>query len=251
MSHLQKLNWCVTVYTWNITITLHDCHIKIISKHDKCNVLTYMSYTSNRVKERVRTGPTSGPYKACMKFSDFQQIMLDGFPHISAYEAKNVLQEAFPGVVSDRSTYILGIRPSHMQSLGLATPESLLPSSSSASALSSTPGSSHATKSLTAENLQLQMRVSELEAEVQSLRESSVQFTAIEQQADRLITHSSISHGPDTLEHLESFSITSIIDTVKRDAPDLYRLFERVGNPHRNAQSEEVTVEEVKGLHGQ
>ena len=160
MSHLQKLNWCVTlyVYTWNITITSHDCHIiKIISKHDKCNVLTYMSYASNRVKERVRTGPTSGPYKACMKFSDFQQIMLDGFPDICAYEAKKVLQEAFPGVVSDRSTYILGIRPSHMQSPGLATPESLLPSSSSASA-SSTPGSSHATKSLTVENMQLQMR---------------------------------------------------------------------------------------------
>ena len=104
------------------------------------------------------------------------------------------------------------------------------------------------TEVLRAENKHLQLRVAELEAEVQSLRESSVPFVTIEQQADTLINHSSIAHGPDTLEHLQSFSVSSILCDVQKEAPDQFHLFEMVGNTPRNAQSENVTVEEMKGL---
>lgn len=147
------------------------------------------------------------------------------------------MEIAFPGAVSDRSTYILGIRPSNIEDMA-STPLHF-------NSISSPPAFSY--EALRAENASLKSRVVELEAEVQSLHKSSVPFATIEKQADRLLNHSSIAYGPDTLEHLQSFSISSILCNVKREAPDLFHLFQQVGNTRRNAQGENIAVEEIKG----
>ena len=185
----------------------------------------------------------TGPYRACMKFEDVQKLLADHFGDVSSYEVKKILEAAFPHAQSDRSTYILGIRPSQMDATPAFSPET-------ASQLSTvTPQqSSDMISSLTAENTRLHSRISELEAEIKLLQRSSVQLAVAEQQADHLTTHSFIAHGPDSLEHLHSFSIVSLMQQVKSEAPDLFRLFETLGNPRRNLQSEHLAIEEVKGM---
>ena len=172
-----------------------------------------------------------------MKFSDIQQILTNRFGDTPTYEAKKLLELAFPNAQSDRSTYILGIQPSRIET---STP---IPSMSSGAALvalsTSIPQQSlDVIDSLRAETTRLQSRVSELEAEVQLLRQSSVQLAVVEQQADYLSTHSYIAHGPDSLEHLDSFSVSSLLHEIKCKAPDLFRLFESLSNSHRNIQTE-------------
>jgi hypothetical protein len=57
-----------------------------------------------------------------------------------------------------------------------------------------------------------------------------------------------ISEGPDTLEHLDSFSIITILNHVRREAPDLLRLFQTLGNSSRNLSDDGLAVEQLKGL---
>lgn len=54
-----------------------------------------------------------------------------------------------------------------------------------------------------------------------------------------------ISEGPDTLEHLDSFSITTILNHVRREAPDLLRLFQTLGNSSRNLDDDGLAVEQL------
>ena len=93
---------------------LVELNMKLLNNEQRKIIVNKSIYTciKYRLKERVRVGPTQGPYKACMKFSYVQQILENGFGETSSYEAKKVLEEAFPGVVT---TYVLGIRPSRIE----------------------------------------------------------------------------------------------------------------------------------------
>lgn len=96
--------------------------------------------------------------------------------------------------------------------------------------------------SLTAENTSLQLR---LGAELSDSLPFRWLFLS---RADHLTTYSFIAHGPNSLEHLHSFSIPSLMHEVKIEATDLLCMFKTLGNPHRNIQSEHLAVEEVKGM---
>jgi len=111
-----------------------------------------------------------------MKYSEVQHILQQKYPEISQYDVRKVIAMAFPDAQSERSTYILGIRRRFL--------------SPTATEMSSTlsPISQHvACTTLAEENARLQERVSQLEAEVQSLQQSSVPLFVIQQQLDQLI----------------------------------------------------------------
>ena len=165
-----------------------------------------------------------------MKFAEVQGLLVEKFGNITAYEAKRILEQAFPDSVNERTTYVCGVKPSHV-----------VPSTPGSSALppsSSHPATDH--ESLRRENAELKQRVSDLEAELESLRQSSIPLAVIESQADHLISCTSISDGPDTLEHLQSFSVPTILEDVKREAPDMLRLFQIMGNSERNTSDGDV-----------
>ena len=157
---------------------------------------------------------------------------MEKFGNMTAYEAKRIREQAFPDSVNDQTTYVCGVKPSHVvpstpgtSALAPVLPPALEPSSSH-------PATDH--EFLTCENTELKQRVSDLEAELESLQQSSIPLAVIESQADHLISCTSISDGPDTLEHLQSFSITTILEDVKREAPDMLCLFQILGNSGKN-----------------
>ena len=179
-----------------------------------------------------------------MRFAEVQGLLVEKFGNITAYEAKRILEQAFPDSVNERTTYVCGVKPSHVVPStpgSSALPPALEPSSSH-------PATDH--ESLRRENAELKQRVSDVEAELESLRQSSIPLAVIESQANHLISCTSISDGPDTLEHLQSFSVHAILEDVKREAPDMLRLFQIMGNSGRNTSDGDVglAVEQLKGL---
>ena len=55
-------------------------------------------------------------------------------------------------------------------------------------------------------------------------------------------------HSPDTLEHLEYFTIDSVLAELHRYAPDILQLFETLGQTSSNIHGDDVAVEQIKGL---
>lgn len=213
--------------------------------HSECHLFLYVvimklmsTFLKIRLKQHVGTGPRDGPYMACMKYSEVQHILQQKYPEISQYDVRKVIAMAFPDAQSERSTYILGIRRRFL--------------SPTATEMSSTlsPISQHvACTTLAEENARLQERVSQLEAEVQSLQQSSVPLSVIQQQLDQLTSSNGIIMcGPDTLEHLESFTIDSVLEELRTNAPDLLQLFETLGQTSRNVHGDDLAVEQVKSL---
>ena len=196
-----------------------------------------------RLKQHVQTGPRDGPYRACMKRSDVLHLLQQNYPDANEYDVRRVVVMGFPDAQSDRSTYILGIRPSH--------PHSTATEMSSATLLVSpvTERISNEVAMLAAENSKLQERVSELEMKLQYLRQSSISLPEIHHQLERLISSDSIiMHGPDTLERLQSFTIDSVLAELHTYASDLLQLFETLGQTSRNIHGDDLAVEQIKGL---
>ena len=50
-----------------------------------------------------------------------------------------------------------------------------------------------------------------------------------------------IFHGPDTVEHFNTFSVDGVIRDLQSDAPDVYQLFQTLGNTQRNRRSDQNT----------
>ena len=178
-----------------------------------------------------------------MKFEEILHLLVGEYGDTTAHEAGRILALAFPGAVRERATYVCGVRLSH------ATPFSptssalfpVLPPALDPSSPSTRPDH----ESVIAE---LKQQVTELQDELKSLQQTSVQIADLENQADHLISHTCISEGPDTLEHLDSFSITTILNNVRREAPDLLRLFQTLGNSSRNLGDDGLAVEQLNGL---
>ena len=50
-----------------------------------------------------------------------------------------------------------------------------------------------------------------------------------------------IFHGPDTVEHFNTFSVDGVVRDLQSDAPDVYQLFQILGNTQRNRRSDQNT----------
>ena len=76
-------------------------------------------------------------------------------------------------------------------------------------------------------------RVNELEMEIQSVRQpsDSVSSTALKDELSHLLCEGgTLCSGPDSLEHLRSYSLANVISEVQRLAPNLYSLLCDLGN---------------------
>ena len=102
------------------------------------------------------------------------------------------------------------------------------------------------------QNQKLKERVHLLEQELQSIRQasSSTATATIKDEFSPLLTEGGVlCCGPDSLEHLDSFSLADVIHEVQRSAPKLYTLFCDLGDTNRNARDEMITThEEIKAL---
>ena len=98
-----------------------------------------------------------------MKHSEVLQLLQQKYPDVNQYDASKVVSMGFPDALSERSTYILGSRPSHPSQ----------PTATEASSISllaspvSQPISNEVT-TLSAGNRKLKERVLELEMKLQS-----------------------------------------------------------------------------------
>lgn len=176
-----------------------------------------------------------------MKFSEIKNILEKKFGEITCYETKKILELAFPGAVTERTTYVYGIRPSP-------------PSPSSGSSLqqplqiSAVSVPDH--ELLKSENVKLKEKVSNLETKLASMEQSSLMVANIESETEQLISCSCISDGPNTIDHLNSFCISAILSTIKAKPPNLLQLFQTLGNTSRNLSEGHLglAVEQLKAL---
>ena len=98
--------------------------------------------------------------------------------------------------------------------------------------------------------MKLKEKVSNLETSLASMGQSSLVIANIESETEQLISCSCISDGPNTIEHLNSFSISAILSTIKAKAPNLLQLFETLRNTSRNLSESHLglAVEQLKAL---
>lgn len=91
----------------------------------------------------------------------------------------------------------------------------------------------------------LMSRVNELEMEIQSVRQASdLTFTLKDELSHILCDGGTLCSGPDSLEHLRSFSLANVISEVQRLAPNLYSLLCDLGDTEKNATDDDISAEE-------
>lgn len=174
-----------------------------------------------------------------MKFEDVRSLLSNRFGETSGYETNRVLQQAFPNVKKERSTFIVGLRLKSAHQPTMSQPTETM-------AICQSLPTETEVLPLQEENEQLKLRLQELEEQVRDLRGSALSVSGLIQEADAL-THSCKSDG---LATIELFSMKSFWSEVKTVAPDLMRLFESVGDCSRNRGEDEqqLAVEQLKGL---
>ena len=52
-------------------------------------------------------------------------------------------------------------------------------------------------------------------------------------------------HGPDTLQHFQSFSIDEVLREIRTHAPDVLHLFQVIGKPDRHDDPEVARVSQI------
>ena len=136
--------------------------------------------------------------------------------NITAQETSKILQQAFPGASSERSTFVFGVRRNHPGASSSSLPISPLP-------FVPTQAQVH---SLQTQNAALLQWVSQLKVQNEQLRSAIagdiISVSLLDEQLLRLVSPSAmVSHGPDSLERLEAFSLDAVVAEVKSLAPDL------------------------------
>ena len=166
--------------------------------------------------------------------------------NITAQETSKMLKQAFPGASSERSTFIFGVRRHHpgasSSSLPLVRPLPFVPTQAQV-------------HSLQTQNAALLQQVSQLKAQNEQLRSAIagdiISVSVLDKQLLRFVSLSAVvSHGPDSLERLEAFSLDAVVTEVKSLAANLFRLFSTLGQTRRNTGNEEqgLVTEEIKAL---
>ena len=54
--------------------------------------------------------------------------------------------------------------------------------------------------------------------------------------------HHLVFHGPDTVEHLEHFSIDDVVSEFKQHAPDLHEVFQSLGKSSDDDPNREIKI---------
>ena len=65
----------------------------------------------------------------------------------------------------------------------------------------------------------------------------------LNQQLDAVMNpHHLVFHGPDTVEHLEPFSIDDVVSEFKQHAPDLHEVFQSLGKSSDDDPNREIKI---------
>ena len=89
-------------------------------------------------------------------------------------------------------------------------------------------------------NQYLQQQVEQLQQRVIQLEQESALARKLDDQIQSLLRPDMMSyHGPDTVAHLESFSLDNCITEFKDNAPDVVELIRQLGNCSRHEGDED------------
>lgn len=205
-----------------------------------------------------------GPEAKKVKLSDIHEALKVQFPStvITSQCTSRAIQSAFPNAQKkrlgkERNTFVVGVEQSLAQqpTHALDVHEMLA-------------AEQFKNQQLTVKVKELEVRVHELECQVATVHEVECQGRQLECQAaagtqeslsppvfdnlfeqiDSLLQRGDqVLNGPDTIEHMDEFSLSGIASEFQSLAPDVYSLFEQLGDVHRHSTSEEeVTLEQRK-----
>ena len=173
------------------------------------------------LKGRYREDPRA---EKKAKFSDIESYLIQQFPSTS-YSAQKVSQavaQAFPRAISKRHG-----KKRHKFLFGI----DVCPKDESEQP------SVHA---LVAENRELKARVQELEAHVAELEKKVKSMEELDVQTHRALHASNaIFHGPNSIEHFESFSVDQVCQELHKCAPDVLSLFSALARVERHDEDED------------
>ncbi len=187
-----------------------------------------------RLQRNLIEGPTAGPHISRIRFFELQEMILEAFPtdSCSAVEVSRLLHSAFPSALVKRETkgkketYYIGVE----RFVG---------------SLTSTESLEDLLRQERAVNKMLMARVQQLEQHIQPVR-CIVPYQA---EFSLLLSESSmLSSGPNTLENLKNFSLSTLIEDVRNKAPDLFDIFQHLGDTQRNRTNDDATHEDIKAL---
>ena len=214
-----------------------------------------------------------------MTFSDIHKLIQQNFPSesISTVEVSRIIKEAFPSSQSRRFTHgnrVFGVQLKVPPVSSTSSTLSLPPPVSSMSSTLSLPPTGVNVDPMTAllttdqslgqqlelerqKNAQLVVKVQGLEATVRQQEQQLANMgelvsMSLASQLEHVVRHTThqIYHGPDSIEHFDAFSVEDVIRELQSDAPDVYQLFQTLGNTKRNRRSDQETYspEELKAL---
>ena len=99
--------------------------------------------------------------------------------------------------------------------------------------------------SLVAENQELKARVQQLETRIAELEKRLGSREDLDSQMQRALEPSNaVYHGPNSIEHFESFSVDQLFEELRERAPDVFSLFSalaRVDHHDENQDSSHLT----------
>lgn len=173
-----------------------------------------------------------------MNINTIQRMLNENYGDITPIEAHKILIEAFPSVQHKRMTKS-GVKSTFLVGVSMATST---PSSSS----SSLPDN---------ERQQLLRSISELEQEVACLKLEVLNLKTsqhlVDQAEKALSLAPNSSKGPDSHDRLPDFNIDTIINELTECSPQLYQVFQMVGDTARSsikAGDSNLSVEQMKTI---
>ena len=194
------------------------------------------------LRKRYRETPSADKK---VKFSDIHSDLTTQFPLVSwnSRMVSETVRSAIPQSSSKQhgkyhTTYVHGIEANEPD---LADPDSTL--------LVSLKQSLEAEK---AKNDQLVLNTRKLEEENATLRgllAIAFQPHVIESQVQSMMNSArSAYHGPDTVDHFNSFSIDHVISELHTHAPDVFRLFNLIGNVDRHEDADNTKIAQLRSV---
>ena len=91
----------------------------------------------------------------------------------------------------------------------------------------------------------IRQKVQQLEARVRELEQPSKLFLEMN---GLLTPNLSLYHGPNTIENFDKFSMDDLVGELVKLAPNLYKLFQTLGQTHRHGEGEGGDVMAVMSL---
>lgn len=174
-----------------------------------------------------------------VKFTDIHQLLLEAFPDdtCSSVEVSRLVRSAFPAAQVKRET------KGKKETFYIGMERCCAGPSSECSLEASLRNERMMNEMLTS-------KVHQLEEEIQSIRQNSVPISTYQLEFSSVLSESStLCLGPNSLEHLDNFSLSEIASDLQLKAPNLFSLFRDLGDTNRNARPDtSTTTEGIKAL---